>query len=82
MEYSQANPQIKAVKSVLIKNMLEGDSTSIDDVVRDLLTGSQIDVGESDDPIPLPNVESQILRKVVEWCDHHKEDPVSAFADE
>ncbi|GAA5822631.1 hypothetical protein JCM10212_004343 [Sporobolomyces blumeae] len=45
-----------AVRSVLVKNMLE-------------------DVGESDHPIPLPNVSASVLKKVLEWCEHHKKDP-------
>ncbi|BGP54239.1 hypothetical protein JCM8202v2_001816 [Rhodotorula sphaerocarpa] len=45
-----------AVRSVLIKNMLE-------------------DVGESDQAIPLPNVSANVLKKVLEWCDHHRKDP-------
>ncbi|CDH50008.1 s-phase kinase-associated protein 1a-likeprotein [Lichtheimia corymbifera JMRC:FSU:9682] len=36
------------------------------------------DVGDSDAPIPLPNVTAKILRKVIEWCDHHRNDPIVA----
>ncbi|CAM0142039.1 hypothetical protein VKS41_004257 [Umbelopsis sp. WA50703] len=35
------------------------------------------DVGESDAPIPLPNVTAKILKKVIDWCEHHRGDPVS-----
>ncbi|KAI9261413.1 E3 ubiquitin ligase complex SCF subunit sconC [Phascolomyces articulosus] len=35
------------------------------------------DVGDSDAPIPLPNVTAKVLRKVIEWCDHHRNDPVT-----
>jgi len=33
------------------------------------------DIGESNNPIPLPNVSANVLKKVLEWCDHHKKDP-------
>jgi len=33
------------------------------------------DVGESENAIPLPNVSSNVLKKVIEWCEHHKKDP-------
>ena len=26
-------------------------------------------------PIPLPNLSSTVLKKVLEWCEHHKKDP-------
>ncbi|ODN99433.1 E3 ubiquitin ligase complex SCF subunit sconC [Cryptococcus wingfieldii CBS 7118] len=29
-------------------------------------------------PIPLPNVSSSVLTKVLEYCDHHKNDPLPA----
>ncbi|EKM55159.1 uncharacterized protein PHACADRAFT_255585 [Phanerochaete carnosa HHB-10118-sp] len=34
------------------------------------------DVGESDQPIPLPNVSSSVLKKVLEYCEHHRSDPL------
>ncbi|KAK7693769.1 hypothetical protein QCA50_003341 [Cerrena zonata] len=36
------------------------------------------DVGESDQPIPLPNVSSSVLKKVLEYCEHHKGEPLPA----
>ena len=44
---------------------------TIDDMLRDLE-----DQGFSDDdePVPLPNITSNILKKIIEWCRHHKND--------
>ncbi|KAI8324226.1 putative E3 ubiquitin ligase complex SCF subunit sconC [Martensiomyces pterosporus] len=33
------------------------------------------DLDDNDDPIPLPNVTGKVLEKVIEFCDHHKDDP-------
>ncbi|WFD29083.1 TATA-binding protein-associated factor mot1 [Malassezia sp. CBS 17886] len=32
------------------------------------------DIGETDQPIPLPNVSSSVLTKVLEYCSHHRND--------
>ncbi|KAI8806033.1 putative negative regulator sulfur controller-3 [Cladochytrium replicatum] len=48
-----------AERSVLLKNMLE-------DVAQD---------NSSAEPIPLPNVTGRILKQVIEYCEHHKNDP-------
>ncbi|KAL5612827.1 hypothetical protein BROUX41_004092 [Berkeleyomyces rouxiae] len=49
-------------RSVLIKNMLE-------------------DIGDlslsKDNPIPIPNVNDAVLKKVIEWCEHHRNDPAT-----
>jgi S-phase kinase-associated protein 1 len=34
-----------------------------------------LDVGEDDTEIPIPNVTSTVLKKVLEYCEHHKDDP-------
>ncbi|KAF5897339.1 S-phase kinase-associated protein 1, partial [Clarias magur] len=56
-----------AKQSVTIKTMLE-------DLGMD-------DEGD-DDPVPLPNVNAAILRKVIQWCTHHKDDPPPPEDDE
>ncbi|KAJ3050688.1 hypothetical protein HK097_008314 [Rhizophlyctis rosea] len=40
-----------------------------------LLKNMLEDVGESNQPIPLPNVSHKILKRVLEYCIHHKDDP-------
>ncbi|KAK9763997.1 hypothetical protein K7432_008880 [Basidiobolus ranarum] len=41
-------------------------------VLRDMLE----DVGETDQPIPVPNVDSSVLEKVLEFCEYHRSDPL------
>ncbi|KAJ3209664.1 hypothetical protein HDU83_009722 [Entophlyctis luteolus] len=51
---------------------------------RSLLLRNMLeDVGDADDsPIPLPNVSAFILKKVIEYCDHHRNDPLPTADDE
>ncbi|RKK39579.1 hypothetical protein BFJ63_vAg11399 [Fusarium oxysporum f. sp. narcissi] len=59
--------RVVAERSMLIKNMLE-------------------DIGDeginAENPIPIPNVNEAVLRKVIEWCDHHRNDPLQAQDDD
>jgi len=32
--------------------------------------------------IPIPNVNEAVLKKVMEWCEHHKNDPISTSDDD
>jgi len=55
-----------AKQSVIIKTMLE-----------------DLGMDESeDDPVPLPNVNAAILKKVIQWCTYHKDDPPAPEDDE
>jgi S-phase kinase-associated protein 1 len=50
-----------------------------DVVERSVLIKNMLeDVGVSDQPIPLPNVSSSVLKKVLEYCEHHRGDPLPA----
>lgn len=59
---SSDNEEFKVDKEVAQKSVL----------IKNMLE----DIGDDDAPIPLPNVTSKILKKVIEWCTHHKEDTV------
>ncbi|KAG6004884.1 E3 ubiquitin ligase complex SCF subunit scon-3 [Claviceps maximensis] len=54
-------------RSMLIKNML-------DDIGDELISQTN--------PIPIPNVNEAVLRKVIEWCEHHRNDPPQTQDDE
>ncbi|KAK1765765.1 Skp1 family, dimerization domain-containing protein [Phialemonium atrogriseum] len=58
--------RVVAERSMLIRNMLE-----------DLGDGAL-----EDNPIPIPNVNEAVLRKVIEWCEHHRNDPPQTADDE
>nr|XP_054353010.1 S-phase kinase-associated protein 1-like [Pongo pygmaeus] len=55
-----------AKQSVTIKTMLE--DLGMDD--------------EGDDPVPLPNVNAAVVKKVIQWYTHHKDDPPPPEDDE
>ncbi|KFH47995.1 E3 ubiquitin ligase complex SCF subunit scon-like protein [Hapsidospora chrysogenum ATCC 11550] len=56
-----------AERSMLIKNLL-------DDLGSDSITATS--------PIPIQNVNEAVLRKVIEWCEHHRNDPLQSQDDE
>ncbi|KAH7349929.1 S-phase kinase-associated protein 1A [Plectosphaerella cucumerina] len=56
-----------ADRSMLIKNLIE-------DIGDEGINESNC--------VPIPNVNESVLRKVVEWCDHHKNDPLQTQDDD
>ncbi|KAJ7178828.1 Skp1 family, dimerization domain-containing protein [Mycena crocata] len=54
-------------------------TTEKDTIEKSILIKNMLgDVGESDQPIPLPNVTSSVLKKVLVYCEHHRADPQPA----
>lgn len=47
-------------------------------VEKDVFARSSVlrDFGESDEPVPLHKVSSDVLEKVLEYCEHHKGEPI------
>ncbi|KAK3900174.1 Skp1 family, dimerization domain-containing protein [Staphylotrichum tortipilum] len=58
--------RVVAERSMLIKNLIE-------DLGDDAIASS---------PIPIPNVNDPVLRKVVEWCEHHRNDAAQSADDD
>jgi len=49
-------------------------------LIKNLLTDIPYD--DSSEAIPIPNVTEAVLRKVIEWCEHHKNDPPATDDDD
>ncbi|CAK7198858.1 E3 ubiquitin ligase complex SCF subunit scon-3 [Sporothrix eucalyptigena] len=56
-----------AIRSALLSTMLE-----------DLKSMGVSELG----PVPLPNVNEAVLRKVIEYCEHHRNDPLAGNEEE
>lgn len=55
-----------AKRSILLTNL-------IDDLGMDVATTSAV---------PLPNVTESVLQKIIEWCEHHRNDPLPTADDD
>ena len=49
-------------------------------LIKNLLEDLGDDVASA--PIPIPNVNDPVLRKVVEWCEHHRNDAAQSADDD
>ena len=57
---------------------MDGNEIQVEaEVIKKSLTISNAigNVGQRDEAIPIANVNSHILAKVIEWCRHHKDTP-------
>lgn len=67
--------------------IVDVELAKISDTLKTMLNNLGIDTesdeasDEASEPIPLPNINGAILKKVVEWCEHHKTD-YNEFAEE
>lgn len=43
---------------------------------------SDWEMKDEEEPIPIPNVNAAILKKVIQWCTYHKDDPPPPADDE
>jgi len=65
----------------------DGVSIEIDRAVAErsmLIKNMMEDLGDDvvDQAVPIPNVNEQVLKKVIEWCEHHRNDPATTPDDD
>ncbi|RPB26789.1 E3 ubiquitin ligase SCF complex, Skp subunit [Terfezia boudieri ATCC MYA-4762] len=89
MSNTQAPATVKKLTLVPTRLLTLLSSDSIEKkVARDVAERSILiknmleDCAEFDQAIPIPNVTSSVLTKVIEWCEHHKNDPAPAADEE
>lgn len=76
-----AAPQVEKLKLVSsdgIEKEVARDVAERSILIKNMLE----DCGEIDQAIPIPNVNGSVLTKVIEWCEHHKNDPAPTADDE
>ncbi|KAJ5743709.1 S-phase kinase-associated protein 1A [Penicillium manginii] len=66
-----ATPQITLTSSDGVDVTVERTVAERSVLIKNMLE----DLGDSGEAIPIPNVNEAVLRKVIEWCEHHKNDP-------
>jgi S-phase kinase-associated protein 1 len=65
----------------------DGAKVSVDRQVAEksvLIKHMMEDLGDGalNTDVPIPNVNESVLKKVIEWCEHHKDDPAAANDDD
>ncbi|KIW70884.1 E3 ubiquitin ligase complex SCF subunit sconC, variant [Phialophora macrospora] len=65
----------------------DGEDITVDRDVAEksvLIKNMVGDLGEDamEEAIPIPNVNAAVLKKVIEWCTHHKHDPPASNEDD
>ena len=72
-------PEIKLVSSTGKEFLVEMDIARKSITIKTMLEDLGFDDGYNGEPVPLPNVESHILEKIIQWCTKHKDDDKDAF---
>jgi len=68
-----------------IKINLESSDGKVFNIDKDVAIKSQLinniveDCDNDNENIPLPNVEGSILEKVIEYCEHHRDDKIDEY---
>ncbi|AAW41368.1 E3 ubiquitin ligase complex SCF subunit sconC [Cryptococcus neoformans] len=67
-------------KQTVILTTSDDEQFTVEKIVAErsaMIKSMMEDLGDQEgQPIPLPNVSSSVLTKILEYCDHHKNDPL------
>ncbi|BDD62021.1 hypothetical protein MPDQ_003179 [Monascus purpureus] len=78
MSTSSGQQMISLLSSDGIELQVEREVIERSVLIKNMLD----DLGDSGEAIPISNVNEAVLKKVIEWCSHHKNDPPSAGDDD
>jgi len=81
MVSSTSGKQITLVTSDEVQFKVDIDVAKCSKTIKDMLDNLGME-DEDDTPIPVTQVDSKTLEKVLEWCKHHKDDPEPEPEDE
>ncbi|KAJ1355557.1 Skp1- protein [Parelaphostrongylus tenuis] len=73
---SQEAPIVKLVTNDREKFDVPRDVIRLSTTINTMLERLDMD-NETNDPIPIYNVSGRIMKKVLQWCTYHKDDPPS-----
>ncbi|KAI4281907.1 MAG: hypothetical protein L6R38_003330 [Xanthoria sp. 2 TBL-2021] len=72
--------QIKLQSSDSVEIAVDRDVAERSILIKNMM--EDLGDGIMAEAIPIPNVNEPVLRKVIEWCDHHRSDPPASTDDD
>ncbi|KZM19496.1 uncharacterized protein EKO05_0003103 [Ascochyta rabiei] len=78
-EAANATPKVKLVTSDNAEMEVDRQVAERSILIKNLLEDLG---GDNDEAIPIPNVNEAVMKKVLEWCEHHRNDPPASQDDD
>ncbi|KAJ4363310.1 hypothetical protein N0V95_001083 [Ascochyta clinopodiicola] len=78
-EATNATPKVKLVTSDNAEMEVDRQVAERSILIKNLLEDLG---GDNDEAIPIPNVNEAVMKKVLEWCEHHRNDPPASQDDD
>ncbi|KAL8986107.1 MAG: hypothetical protein Q9205_000357 [Flavoplaca limonia] len=77
---SSSTTQIRLQSSDSVEISVDRDVAERSILIKNMM--EDLGDGVMEDAIPIPNVNEPVLRKVIEWCNHHRSDPPASTDDD